>query len=141
MMLGSVQRTVQTAAEASVAVHQIRNAGGSSIVITNDAGRVITPEELSVLAPAQTVLVVEISILEARKDIRLVFTDIDMPGTMDGLKLAHYVRDRWPPIHLLLVSGKSIIDETALPIGARFLAKPYGTAHVTAAIQQLLASP
>ena len=43
-----------------------------------------------------------ISILEARKDIRIVFTDIDMPGSMDGLKLARAIRDRWPPIELIL---------------------------------------
>ena len=41
-----------------------------------------------------------ISILEARKDIRIVFTDIDMPGSMDGLKLARAIRHRWPPIEL-----------------------------------------
>ena len=40
-----------------------------------------------------------IAILEARADIHLVFTDIDMPGSIDGLKLAACVRDRWPPIH------------------------------------------
>ena len=39
-----------------------------------------------------------IAILEARADIRLVFTDVQMPGTMDGVKLAHYIRSRWPPI-------------------------------------------
>jgi CheY-like chemotaxis protein len=48
-----------------------------------------------------------IAILEARSDIRLVFTDVEMPGTIDGLKLAHYIRDRWPPIHLIVASGKA----------------------------------
>ena len=46
-----------------------------------------------------------IRILEADPTIRLVFTDIDMPGSMDGLKLAHYVRGRWPPIKLIVASG------------------------------------
>ena len=46
-----------------------------------------------------------ISILEARKDIRIVFTDINLPGSMDGLKLAHAIRHRWPPIELILTSG------------------------------------
>ena len=46
-----------------------------------------------------------IAILEARKDIRIVFTDIDMPGSMDGLKLSHAIRKRWPPIELILTSG------------------------------------
>lgn len=46
-----------------------------------------------------------IAILEARQDIHLVFTNIDMPGSMDGLKLAAAVRDRWPPVHLVITSG------------------------------------
>ena len=66
-----------------------------------------------------------IRILELRRDIRLVFTDIDMPGSMDGLKLSHYVRERWPPIHIIVASGKAIIEESQLPLGARFFAKPY----------------
>ena len=66
-----------------------------------------------------------IAILEARMDIRLVFTDVEMPGTMDGAKLAHYIRDRWPPIHLIVASGKAILEESKLPTGSRFFAKPY----------------
>ena len=66
-----------------------------------------------------------IAIMEARPDIHLVFTDIEMPGSIDGLKLAHYIRDRWPPVLLIVVSGKKLIDETQLPVGARFFAKPY----------------
>jgi two-component system, response regulator PdtaR len=56
-----------------------------------------------------------ITILEARKDIRIVFTDIDMPGSMDGLKLAHAIRERWPPIELILTSGHFDIREDELP--------------------------
>lgn len=48
-----------------------------------------------------------VAILEARGDIHLVFTDIDMPGSMDGLKLAACVRDRWPPIHIVITTGKA----------------------------------
>src|ERR1700710_227550 len=47
-----------------------------------------------------------VAILESRSDIALLFTDIQMPGSMDGLKLAHAVHDRWPPIKIILVSGK-----------------------------------
>ena len=46
-----------------------------------------------------------VAILESRGDIRLVFTDIDMPGSLDGMKLAACIRDRWPPIHIILTSG------------------------------------
>ena len=46
------------------------------------------------------------SILESRSDISLLFTDIQMPGSMDGLKLAHAVHNRWPDIKIILVSGQ-----------------------------------
>ena len=66
-----------------------------------------------------------ITILETRADIRLVFTDVEMPGTIDGVKLAHYIRHRWPPIHLMLASGNAIHEESQLPAGSRFFSKPY----------------
>jgi CheY-like chemotaxis protein len=64
-----------------------------------------------------------IAILEARADIHLVFTDIDMPGSMDGLKLAACVRDRWPPIHIIITTGNSRPLE--IPANALFIPKPY----------------
>ena len=66
-----------------------------------------------------------ILILEHRTDIALVFTDIDMPGSMDGLKLAHAVRNRWPPIKIVIVSGKSNLSDSELPSNSRFFSKPY----------------
>jgi two-component system, response regulator PdtaR len=51
-----------------------------------------------------------IRMLEARPDILLVFTDAEMPGTMDGIELAHYIRNRWPPVKLIVVSGKKEIS-------------------------------
>jgi CheY-like chemotaxis protein len=66
-----------------------------------------------------------IEILQARKDIRIVFTDIEMPGSMDGLKLARAIRDRWPPIELILTSGKHRPDASVLPERGQFLSKPY----------------
>jgi two-component system, response regulator PdtaR len=71
-----------------------------------------------------------IAILEQRSDIRLIFTDIHMPGSMDGLKLAHFVKDRWPPIKIIATSGHSKIAVNDLPEGSRFLAKPYAVAEV-----------
>jgi two-component system, response regulator PdtaR len=64
-----------------------------------------------------------IALLEARTDIHLVFTDIDMPGSMDGLKLAACVRDRWPPIHIIITTGKARPLE--IPANALFIPKPY----------------
>jgi CheY-like chemotaxis protein len=64
-----------------------------------------------------------IAILEARTDIRLVFTDIDMPGSMDGLRLAACVRDRWPPVHIIITTGK--VRPQEIPANALFIPKPY----------------
>jgi CheY-like chemotaxis protein len=80
-----------------------------------------------------------IAILEARTDIHLVFTDIDMPGSMDGLKLASYVRERWPPIKLIVTSGHSVVEESALPAGGRFFSKPYESRQIASAIADLIA--
>jgi CheY-like chemotaxis protein len=66
-----------------------------------------------------------IAILECRADIALIFTDIDMPGTMDGLKLAHAVRRRWPPIKIIIFSGKTHLSDADLPSETRFFSKPY----------------
>ena len=64
-----------------------------------------------------------IAILEARKDIQLVFTDVDMPGSMNGAKLAAAVRDRWPPVHIIITSGKGMPE--VMPPLALFIPKPY----------------
>ena len=53
------------------------------------------------------------------------FGGIDMPGSMDGLKLAHAIRNRWPPIELILSSGHFHISDTDLPERGRFFPKPY----------------
>jgi CheY-like chemotaxis protein len=79
-----------------------------------------------------------IAILEQRNDIRLIFTDVQMPETMDGLKLAHFVKDRWPPIKVIATSGHAKITENDSPEGSRFLPKPYAIAEITNAIDQLV---
>jgi CheY-like chemotaxis protein len=68
----------------------------------------------------------------------LVFTDVQMPGTMDGVKLSHYIRQRWPPIKLIVASGQTILDESHLPAGARFFAKPYDSRDIVHTIVGLL---
>jgi CheY-like chemotaxis protein len=80
-----------------------------------------------------------IRILESRNDIRAVFTDVNMPGSMDGLRLARVVRNRWPPVALVLASGRTNVPESDLPKGGRFLSKPYGPGEVGSALQQLIA--
>jgi len=79
-----------------------------------------------------------ISILEQRNDIGLIFTDIDMPGSMDGVKLAHFVKDRWPPIKIIATSGHAKITANDLPQGVRFMPKPYKVTEVAHTIHQLI---
>ena len=73
-----------------------------------------------------------IRVLESRDDIDLVFTDVQMPGTMDGVRLSHYIRDRWPPVKLIVASGAAILEESSLPFGSRFFSKPYDDHTITA---------
>src|SRR6187431_2655170 len=65
-----------------------------------------------------------LTILESRTDIALLFSDIQMPGTMDGLKLAHAVHDRWPSIKIILVSGQVKVSDEDKPADSRFIGKP-----------------
>jgi CheY-like chemotaxis protein len=76
-----------------------------------------------------------IRILESRSDIGVVFTDLHMPGSMDGLKLAHAVRNRWPPIKIIVTSGREKIAEQDLPAGGRFFAKPYDPGEIKDALR------
>lgn len=76
-----------------------------------------------------------IAILESRRDIRVVFTDIHMPGSMDGLKLAHAVRHRWPPIKIIVTSGRYAVAPHELPEGGRFFAKPYDPGAIKDALR------
>ncbi len=79
-----------------------------------------------------------IVMLETFNQIRLVFTDIDMPGSMDGLKLAAAVRDRWPPVKIIVTSGRRMVEITDMPDGSVFFSKPYHHAAVMASMRSLL---
>lgn len=78
-----------------------------------------------------------IAILERRLDIHIVFTDIQMPGSMDGLKLARFIRGRWPPIKLVVTSGQVAIRDGDLPEGGVFIGKPYTSAEISATLRDL----
>ncbi len=71
-----------------------------------------------------------IRILENNTGIAVVFTDINMPGSMDGIRLAHSVRDRWPPIRFIVTSGQAKPKSSDLPSGTHFLSKPYSSDNV-----------
>jgi CheY-like chemotaxis protein len=82
-----------------------------------------------------------VALLESCTDITLLFTDIDMPGSMDGLKLAHAVRDRWPPIKILVVSGKQRLQSSDLPSNSCFVGKPYRTSALVDELRSIIGSP
>lgn len=64
-------------------------------------------------------------ILETREDVRLLFTDVQMPGALDGLDLARQVHQRWPGVLLLVTSGGVPLGNADIPDAGRFVAKPY----------------
>ena len=74
-----------------------------------------------------------IAILEKRQDIDFIFTDVNMPGSMDGAKLAAAVRDRWPPVHIIVTSGR--VKPARMPAEAIFIPKPYKLRNVIAAMK------
>lgn len=76
-----------------------------------------------------------IAILERRNDIRILITDINMPGSMDGLKLAAAVKGRWPPIKIIVASGIGRPRDIEMPEQSVFLPKPHTPAAVLAAVR------
>jgi CheY-like chemotaxis protein len=79
-----------------------------------------------------------VALLEARSDIAVLFTDINMPGSMDGLKLTHLVCDRWPSIGILVASGQVRLRQSDLPPNSVFLLKPYRGEAVIAQLRSLV---
>ena len=79
-----------------------------------------------------------VAILESRSDIVLLFTDIQMPGRMDGLTLAHAVRARWPSIKIILVSGQLKLPDIHIPADSRFFGKPLAAGDMIAEMRDLI---
>jgi CheY-like chemotaxis protein len=79
-----------------------------------------------------------VDFLESRSDIALLFTDIQMPGSVDGLKLAFAVHERWPLIKIILVSGQLKLSKIDIPADSRFFGKPLGAAEMITALKDLI---
>src|SRR3984957_17267560 len=79
-----------------------------------------------------------LAILESRSDIEILFTDIQMPGSMDGLKLAHAVHERWPLIKIILVSGQLKLTDDDKPADSRFFGKPLDVKQMIAELQDMI---
>ncbi len=97
-------------------LRRILESGGHRVIATFDADEAI-------------------DVPERRRDIELVITDINMPGSMDGLRLAAAIRDRWPPIHLIIVTGVAPPSSSDLPSGSLFIPKPYAPADILSGVQ------
>jgi len=78
-----------------------------------------------------------IRILGQRDDIAIVFTDVNMPGSMDGVRLAAAIRDRWPPIHIIVTSGLLRRDTVDLPSDVSFFSKPYDSRKLSAEVRRM----
>ena len=78
-----------------------------------------------------------ILLLESIPEISVLFTDIQMPGSMDGLRLAAVVRKRWPPVALLVTSGQLRPRDGDLPEDTHFLPKPYIVGELKAHLDAL----
>ncbi len=78
-----------------------------------------------------------LTVLEARPDVQAVVTDIEMPGSMNGIALARVIRDRWPGIGVIVTSGRQRPGPDELPDEVVFLAKPYVPETVITVIGQM----
>ena len=77
-----------------------------------------------------------IPVLESNPDVTLLFTDIDMPGSIDGLQLAEVVHRRWPAIRLIVTSGRIALNDDQVPDDGVFIGKPYYPENIRAAIRE-----
>ena len=77
-------------------------------------------------------------ILQSRSDIVLMLTDVQMPGSMNGLQLAHAVRERWPPIKIILASGALKLSGSEIPTDSRFFGKPLQSDEIVAEMREML---
>ena len=80
-----------------------------------------------------------LTILQENQTVAALFTDIDMPGSMNGLGLAATVRDRWPPIKIIVTSGHRQVKSSQMPNGSRFFGKPYSSEEVANALLEMSA--
>ncbi|MBA1154748.1 response regulator [Microvirga mediterraneensis] len=84
---------------------------------------------------------VALAVLETcSHDVQVLFTDIDMPGSMNGLDLAESVQQRWPHISLLISSAYHRPLPQQIPDDGRFVPKPYSSEDVVKHIRELVTS-
>lgn len=105
------------------------------VLILLDIVDYLESEGFRVLQAANAAQAIEM--LEREPAISIIFTDVEMPGTMDGLKLAALVRDRWPPVKIVVTSGHKTVEITDLPDGGVFFSKPYRPEELATTFRKL----
>ncbi|MDB5512196.1 MAG: response regulator receiver protein [Enterovirga sp.] len=78
-----------------------------------------------------------LEVLASREEVQVLFTDIDMPGDLNGLELAREVHDRWPDVLLLVTSGRVSLEDSDVPDDGMFIAKPYAATGLAGALKEL----
>jgi DNA-binding NtrC family response regulator len=81
-----------------------------------------------------------VTVLNAYPEIKAVFTDVDMPGSMDGLKLAAVVYAEWPKTKIIVTSGHRNVTPADIPVQSRFFMKPYNPSTIIANLSEMLAA-
>jgi DNA-binding NtrC family response regulator len=81
-----------------------------------------------------------VEVMTEHPEIRAVFTDVDMPGSMDGLKLAAVVFARWPQTKIIVTSGHRKVTAADIPASSRFFSKPYNPSTIVANLSEMLAA-
>jgi len=117
-------------------------AGKSAVLIVDDEPIIrmyatVLVEDAGYVAIEAATADEALAILSARDDIRVLFTDVEMPGSLNGLELVEVVRETWPPIELIVASGHVQVDPQRLPERARFFRKPYTESEVIKALKAL----
>ena len=101
--------------------------------------RAVDMEEDAGYTPLEALDAAEaVAILESRSDVALMCTDIQMPGPVDGVGLAHAVHERWPTIRIIVVSGQLMLQNLDLPPHSRILGKPLNAGEVIAEMRDMI---
>lgn len=103
-------------------------------LVSEDLRRVLSEAGHEVISTADADEAIEV--LESRTDIRIVITDINMPGSMDGLKLAAAIRKKWPPIKIIITTGAGKPPDKFMPAQSQFVRKPHAPHEVLAAVRR-----
>ena len=124
------------------AMAQPRKAGGFAVlVVEDDALLRAEAVDLCIEAGFETYDARNadqaIALLERHPEIHVLFTDIEMEGSMDGLRLAHAVREHWPPVAILVTSGRRNVAKEELPLNGLFFAKPYPPDDIVRALSAI----